>query len=142
MTAPATPDALSAAEQLRDQLVASMDRKSWTWKAAPEPPANVTRKRYGVIWRTGIGKGSRGGRLVTKLQVNIYAAKSAGEALERELDDSLDQVMLAVQRITDVTFQEANRVTFAETFPGWEVLLEIEHNNYYAEAIRQEAGTA
>ncbi|AYN57557.1 tail terminator [Arthrobacter phage Corgi] len=133
-------EALSAAEQLRDKFQAALT--NWTWKAAPEPPGNVTRKRYGVIWRTGLGKGSRDGRLVTKMQINIYAARTAGEALERELDDALDDVLLELQRISDVRFQEATRVTFAETFPGWEVLLEIEHNNYYAAAVRQEAGTA
>lgn len=135
-----TPDALSAAEQLRDQLALSMG-KSWIWKAAPEPPSNVTRKRYGVIWRTGLGKTEKGNRLVTRLQVNVYAMKTSGEAVERELDDSLDAVMLALQQVQEVRFQEANRVTFAETFPGWEILLEIEHNNYYAAAVRQNAGT-
>ncbi|AYN55948.1 tail terminator [Arthrobacter phage Noely] len=133
------PESLSAAEQLRDKLAADTG-SGWLWKAAPVPPENVTRKRYACIWRTGLGKGPRDGRLVTKLQVNIYASRTAGEALERELDDSLDQVLLALQRVRDVRLGDCTRVTFADTFPGWEILLEIEHNNYYAAAVRQEAG--
>lgn len=136
-----TLESLSAAEQLRDKLQLALG-KSWLWKAAPEPPANVTRKRYAVVWRTGLGPSPRGSRLVTRLQINVYASKTAGEALERELDDSLDKVLLALQRIQDVKVGECERVTFAETFPGWEIKLEIEHNNYYAAAVRQEAGTA
>jgi hypothetical protein len=126
----------SAAEQLRDRFQAALP--GWTWKAAPEPPSNVTRKRYGVIWRTGLGPGPRGGRLVTKLQVNIYAARTSGEALERDLDDALDEVLLEVQRTPNIKFTGADRVTFQDTFPGWEITLENEHNNYYAAAARQE----
>lgn len=128
---------LSAAEQLRDHLVAELGTK-WTWTACPDTPANVTRgKRWGAVWRTHLEPS--GGRLATALTLQVYAAKAAvSEATEHELDDVLDAVMLALQKVPGLRFQKATRVVFAEAFAGWEIETTKEHNNYYAETVRRE----
>jgi hypothetical protein len=129
-------EALSAAEQLAETLRTALLKTKWTWKAAPEVPANVTRKRFGAVWRTKIEPAAQG-RLDTHLTLDLYGAKAApGEATERELDDMLDAVLLVIQGVPGLRFLSADRATFAEAFAGYQVQVSINHNNYYAERIR------
>lgn len=135
-----TPEPLSAAEQLAATLAASLPKtgaKGWAWKAAPETPANVTRKRFGAVWRTSL-EPAPNGRLATHLNLDLYGAKALpGEATERELDDMLDAVLLVLQKVPNLKFAKADRATFAEVFAGWQVQVTINHNNYYAEEVRR-----
>jgi hypothetical protein len=118
------------------------DHSSWDVRAYPYVPTNVTTKKPVVaVWRTDLSPGSNSTKLRHPVTVNLYGSKTAGDAVEEELDGLLDEVMLSLQRLDHFTWETAARTTWKDTISGWQITGYMEPNNTYASIVRAERET-
>lgn len=130
------PIRVQVAQQLRQDL------PKWDTRPYPYIPSQVSaRKPVVAVWRTDLTPGSSSLNLRHNVTVNLYGSKTAGEAVELELDGLLDDLLLSLQRMTNLTWTEASRTTWAGNVAGWQVTGYMEPLNTYASTVRQESET-
>jgi hypothetical protein len=130
------PIRVQVAQQLRKDLAA------WDIRPYPYIPPNVTTKKPVVaVWRPDLNPGATSLVLRHNVTVNLYGSKTAGEAVEMELDGLLDQVLLSLQRMTNLTWEAASRTTWTGNVSGWQITGYMEPLNNYASTVRQESET-
>lgn len=118
------------------------DHSSWDVRAYPHVPTNVTTKKPVVaVWRTDLTPASNSTKLRHPVTVNLYGSKTAGEAVEEELDGLLDEVMLSLQRLDQFTWTDASRTTWTGNVSGWQITGYLEPLNTYSSIVRAERDT-
>ncbi|MDQ5821191.1 MAG: hypothetical protein M3540_07115 [Actinomycetota bacterium] len=98
----------------------------------------TTTKPVVSVWRTDLTPASNSLKLRHPVTVNLYGSKTAGEAVEEELDGLLDEVMLSLQRLDQFTWTDASRTTWTGNVSGWQITGHMEPNNTYASTVRAE----
>jgi hypothetical protein len=102
-------------------------------------PANVKGAAVVSVWRTDLTPATTSLNLVHDLTVNVYGSKTAGEAVEEEMDGLLDLVMKSLQRLTSFTFRSASRTVWTGNVSGWQITGQMESPNIYSSAVRAES---
>lgn len=117
------------------------DHKSWDVRSYGYVPGNVTPKKpVASVWRTDLSPTTNSLNLRHSLVINLYGSKTAGEAVEEELDGLLDELMLSLQRLDSFTWETAARTVWGQ-LSGWQVTGYMEPLNPYSSIVRAERDT-
>lgn len=124
-------------QRVAEQIAA--DNPKWVVLPYASVPAQVAKSRpVCSVWRSDVAPTTPRTGLVHSVNVNVYAA-ATGERGEDELDDSLDAVMLSIERLGGLKFERATRQMFnKETLAGWSIELTATSENVYRAAVLKE----
>lgn len=135
-----TTDANTCRAYLANQI--RLDHPAWAVEASPAEPDQVRRgKVYVALWREAINPGKNSLELTHPMKLQLYGAKDNGEPAEEELDATLDQLLLSLERLPRFEFKAADRMLLKNVFQGWEITGSILTENIYRNALSQERET-
>lgn len=132
MTAAATAPA-------RVQLAAQIatDHPAWVVQPNPWVPKQVTQGKPAVsVWRAELER--QGLVLVHRLTVNLYCSRTTDAAAEAEAEDTLDELLLSIQRVDAATWTKAERTVFDKVLGGWQITAELRSADPYKTVVIQE----
>ena len=121
-------------QTIADQLITDHTLKYsiYPWMYAP---TTDIRKPAIAVYRTEVALGDKLSHAVT---IDAYGGKREGEAVEDELDDLLDDIMLSLQRLERVYDIKATRSVFKDAFHGWSITCAVSSENVYKTAVLNE----
>lgn len=114
--------------------------QGWRIHGYPHIPAQVrTGAPVVSLWRSDMSPGSNSLELSHDVTINLYGAKTAGDAVEDDLDGLLDALMVTLQRLNRYTWSKASRIAWNDgTLAGWQITGTVSSPNIYREAIIKE----
>lgn len=87
-------------------------------------PENIPAGKVFVnVFRESFSVNDSNSQITHNLKVVIATPKKMTSAAEDELDTALDALMLSLQRLPDVYWQDARRLTLGDSFPAYEITL-------------------
>lgn len=103
----------------------------------PKEPAQVqTGKPYVDVFATAISPADGELHLAHDLEVHCYAARTSGPDAESEVETIRDNVILSLQRLKDVGWTRAERVTFMDgAYVGYKITVAGTTPNVYKQTI-------
>lgn len=126
-----------SANQIREIVAEkiSADNPMFNVKAYPaEAPENFGSKRATQVsvFRTELTNGPS--ILIHEVAIELMVGKSD----EDYLDESLDEVLLSIQRIPGLTWSSATRTVFDDKYNGYRITLSAPTKNLYKEIVASE----
>ncbi|MFC8038625.1 hypothetical protein ACFUOZ_04660 [Paenarthrobacter sp. NPDC057355] len=87
-------------------------------------PLNINNGKVRVsVYRTSFEVNDNNSQITHNLKVEILISRASSAQAEDELDAVVDKVMLSLERMPDVYWQEAKRYTESEKFDAYEISL-------------------
>jgi hypothetical protein len=125
-------------QQVAAALAAALP--GWLVDDYPNVPKQVAKGRPCLsVWRSHVGPGPARTHLAHELTINLYAARTQGAAAEDELDNLLDDVMLALERFPGWILAGAARQSFAnDSIAGFQITGSVISTNVYRSTVIQE----
>jgi hypothetical protein len=124
------------ADQLISDHTATKEYAVYPWLYSP---TSDLRKPAIAVYRTDVEPHPTNPNLLRHpVTIDAYGKKVIGEAVEDELDDLLDDIMLSLQRIDGVYDVKAKRSTFKDSFHGWTITLHVDSENIYKTVVLNE----
>lgn len=126
-------------QRVAEQIAA--DNPKWVVLPYAHVPAQVAKSRpVCAVWRSDVDPAVSRQGLTHAVSVNVYAS-ATGERGEDELDDSLDAVMLSIERLEGFKFERASRQMFSnDTLAGWHIeLSQLSENVYRTHILKERA---
>lgn len=116
----------------------SDEHKTWRVVDYPDGPENLGRGAvYVAVYRTTVSKPAGSPQaLEHAVTVDLYGAPQLAPRTEGVLDDLLDDLLLTVAAMRDVTWTTAERHAF-DTMQGWRITLTLASSNIYAAGARR-----
>ena len=98
-----------------------------------EYPDNLSAgKTYVQVFREGVSRANDG--LKHSLKVGVFVAKQEGNQAENDLEGALDQILLSLESLDGVSWEEAARVVYGGKWNAYEVSVALNTNNAYRTA--------
>lgn len=135
---PVDPDSLPTARQ---QLAARITLDNPTITAYPyimTPENVVLGKPVASVYRSTLANATQSNVLRHDVTIDLFVALTDGEAAEAEAEDALDAVLLTLQRTPGVTWSDAKRVNFGESFAGYTISASKFSKDHYLQAVLAE----
>ena len=110
-----------------------------TWRVTDYPtgPDQLGRGQvYAAVYRRTIAKHTQGQALEHEVVIDLYVAQALTSAAEDEGDDRLDDLLITLAAMDDVTWSTAERHTF-DALQGWRVTCTVYSTDVYAAAARR-----
>jgi len=109
----------------------------------PQEPAQLRgAKPFVDVFATDIIPVEGDTQLEHRLEVHVYASRTAGPDAEDEVEDNRDAVLLALQRIPGLSWDRAERVMFmGGTAIGYKITATAVSENEYRKQILSEGTT-
>lgn len=120
---------------VRSEVAAKLkaDNPTFTVKAHPvsAPDAIPTGKVWINVYRESFKVADSNGYITHNLKVSVAIPKTNSEAAENELDAAVDAVMLSLESMNDVFWQEATRNILGDKFEAYEISLQAVRPQIY-----------
>lgn len=121
-------------QTIADQFITDYPTKYAVYPWMYSPTSDLRQPAI-AVYRTEVAGGDQLSHSVT---IDAYGKKSMGEAVEDELDDVLDDIMLSLQRLDRVHDITAKRSVFKDSFQGWAITCTVSSGNVYKSAVLDE----
>lgn len=128
---------------VREILADQIKKDNSAWIVRPYlagPPDNLgSGKVFVAVWRTDLDVAA--GALTHSIQIDLMHGNSADDKGETALDRRLDDVMLSLQRLDNVTVTKASRAVFGaegNKWNGWTIECSAATENVYRSTVQQE----
>jgi hypothetical protein len=125
-------------QSIADQIITDYPTKYAVYPWMYSPTTDL-RQCAIAVYRTEVGDHpTRAGDLQHTVSIDAYGKKTQGEAVEDELDDLLDDIMLSLQRLERVYDITAKRSVFKDAFQGWAITCTVSSGNVYKSTVLTE----
>jgi hypothetical protein len=125
-------------ETIADQIIEDYPTKYAVYPWMYSPTTDLRQPTI-AVYRTEVGDHPETpGNLQHSITIDAYGKRTQGEAVESELDDVLDDIMLSLQRLDRVYDIKATRSVFKDSFQGWAITCTVSSGNVYKSAVLTE----
>lgn len=128
----------------RQQVAAAIAAATgFTVSDYPREPAQLRgAKPFVDVFATDLAPVQEDTKLEHRLEIHVYASRTAGPDAEDELEDNRDAVLLALQRIPGLGWDRAERVIFMDGAAiGYKITATAISDNEYRKTILSEGTT-
>jgi hypothetical protein len=119
----------------RKDVVAQIKADNPTFTVHDYPataPLNLANGKVWVsVYREAFEVNGNATSITHNLKALIITSKSSSTKAEDELDAAVDKLMLSLERLPDVYWQDAKRTIVAEKFDGYEITLTAVRQQIY-----------
>lgn len=115
---------MSVRQEVADKLTA--DNPTFIVKAHPvSAPSGIPAGKVWVnVYRESFVVADNNGHITHNLKVTVAIPKQNSDVAENELDAAVDAVMLSLESMNDVYWQEATRDILGDTFESYTISLQ------------------
>ena len=123
----------------RQDVAASLKADNPTFLVHEYPKSAPDNVPAGKVWinvyRESFSVNDSNSQITHFLKVLVITPKSDSAVAENELDAAVDKVMISLEKLSDVYWQEAQRTIIADKYQGYEISLEAIRPQVYKSQI-------